>query len=109
MHKRRLTLSVSGFFVALVLAACAATTHELLVEARDAVAVSQYDTAVTKLKQAHKIQPTNAKILYDIAQIRYHQGQYYTAAYYAKKAIRHAKSPRLLKKANTLLTKAQSS
>lgn len=113
MHKKRLTLSVIGFFAALALSACATqrkptTAYELLVEARDAVAVNQYDTAVSKLKQAHKIKPLDARILYDIAQIRYAQGQYTKAAYYARKAIRHASATHLFEKSNILLTKAKS-
>ncbi len=66
-------------------------TKSLLQEARSAVAAGNYDKAASALERAHRIEPGNAKILYDIAQIRYAQGNYVQAQSFAsRKALGNA-------------------
>ncbi len=73
-------------------------TEALLEEARKAVASNDLDKAASALERAHRITPKDAKILYDIAQIRYAQGKYTQAESFASKAATYAKSPSLSKK-----------
>lgn len=82
-------------------------TRALLQEARSAVSAGNYDKAASALERAHRIEPGNAKILYDIAQIRYAQGKYRQAASFASKAATYSSSPTLSKKVWTLLSNAR--
>lgn len=82
-------------------------TKSLLKEARAAVAAGQYDKAASALERAHRIQPGNAKILYDIAQIRYAQGNYRQAESFASKAANYSKSSALSKKIWTILANSR--
>ncbi len=79
-------------------------TRTLLQEAKTAVAAGDYDKAASALERAHRIEPGNAKILYDIAQIRNAQGKYRQAASFASKAATYSNSPALSKKVWTLLS-----
>lgn len=82
-------------------------TRQLLQEAKDAVRAGQYDKAASALERAHRIQPGNAKILYDIAQIRYAQGKYRQAESFASKAANYSRSKGLSKKIWSLLSNAR--
>lgn len=78
-------------------------TKSLLQEARNSVAAGNYEKAASALERAHRIEPSNAKILYDIAQIRYAQGKYRQAESFASKAANYTKSAGLSKKIWTIL------
>lgn len=82
-------------------------TRALLQEAKGAVSAGQYDKAASALERAHRIEPGNAKILYDIAQIRYAQGKYRQASSFASKAATYSNSPALSKKVWSLLSKSR--
>ncbi|PID66216.1 MAG: hypothetical protein CR975_04100 [Gammaproteobacteria bacterium] len=82
-------------------------TRALLQEAKAAVSSGDYDKAASALERAHRIEPGNAKILYDIAQIRYAQGNYRQAASFASKAATYSDSPALSKKVWSLLSKSR--
>ncbi len=82
-------------------------TTALLQEARGAVASGNYDKAASALERAHRIEPGNAKILYDIAQIRYAQGKYRQAESFASKAANYSGSKSLSKKIWTLLSNSR--
>lgn len=82
-------------------------TTALLQEARAAVGSGDYDKAASALERAHRIEPGNAKILYDIAQIRYAQGKYSQAESFASKAASLSGSSSLSKKAWTLLSNSR--
>lgn len=82
-------------------------TKSLLQEARVAVAAGDYEKAASALERAHRIEPGNAKILYDISQIRYAQGKYRQAASFASKAANYSSSPALSKKIWSLLSNAR--
>ncbi len=81
----------------------------LLEEAKGAVTAGDYDKAASVLERAHRIEPGNAKILYDIAQIRYAQGKYRQAESFASKAANYSSSPALSKKVWMLLSNARKS
>ncbi len=83
-------------------------TQLLLKEANDAVKNNNLPKAASALERAHRINPGNATILYDIAQVRYAQGKYAQAESFASKAATHASnSPTLAKKIWRLLAKAR--
>lgn len=82
-------------------------TKSLLQEARSAVNSGQYDKAASALERAHRIEPGNAKILYDIAQIRYAQGKYVQAQSFASRAANYSSSASLSKKIWTILAKSR--
>ncbi len=82
-------------------------TRALLQEAKGAVSAGEYDKAASALERAHRIEPGNAKILYDIAQIRYAQGNYRQASSFASKAATYSNSPTLSKKVWSLLSNAR--
>lgn len=82
-------------------------TKSLLQEARVSVAAGNYDKAASALERAHRIEPSNAKILYDIAQIRYAQGKYRQSESFASKAANYTKSPVLSKKIWTILANSR--
>lgn len=88
-------------------AAPQSATKALLQEARDNVAAGKYEQAALALERAHRIEPGNAKILYDIAQIRYAQGKYRQAESFASKAANYSKSNVLSKKIWRLLSNAR--
>ncbi len=75
----------------------------LIMEARDAVQAGNYEKAASSLERAHSIEPRNAKILYDISQIRYAQGKYVQAESFASKAAGLSTNNSLSKKIWSLL------
>lgn len=82
-------------------------TTALLQEARSAVSAGNYEKAASALERAHRIQPGNAKILYDISQIRYAQGKYRQAESFASKAANYSQSNTLSKKIWTMLANSR--
>ncbi|PID63916.1 MAG: hypothetical protein CR974_00830 [Gammaproteobacteria bacterium] len=85
----------------------ATATTTLLQKAHKAVANGKLEQAASALERAHRIEPRNSKILYDIAQIRYAQGKYAQAESFASKAANTSSSSTLSKKIWTLLGKAR--
>ncbi|MGY0398888.1 MAG: tetratricopeptide repeat protein [Ostreibacterium sp.] len=81
--------------------------NSLLQEAGTAVKAGNYEKAASALERAHRIEPGNAKILYDIAQIRYAQGKYRQAESFAGKAANYSSSSFLSKKIWSLLSNAR--
>lgn len=65
--------------------------QKLLNEANTAVKANQLERAATALNRAVGIEPNNASIWYDLAQIRLHQGKYDQSEQLAKKSIDFAK------------------
>ncbi len=83
-------------------------TKSLLQQARAAVSAGDYDKAASALERAYRIEPGNAKILYDIAQIRYAQGNYVQAQSFAGRAASYtAGNPKLAKKVWTILANSR--
>ncbi|GAA5101257.1 tetratricopeptide repeat protein [Wohlfahrtiimonas larvae] len=66
--------------------------QSLLDEANSAVKAGQLEKAATALNRAVRLEPNNASIWYDLAQIRLHQGKYEQSEQLAKKSIDFAKS-----------------
>ncbi len=81
--------------------------QSLIMDARDAVAAGNYEKAASSLERAHSIEPKNAKILYDIAQIRYAQGKYVQSESFASKAAGLSSDNTLSKKIWTLLANSR--
>ena len=79
-------------------------TKALLQEAKDSLSEGNYDKAVSALERAHRIEPRNAKILYDISQIRYAQGKYRQAESFSSKAASYSSTNNLSKKIWNLLS-----
>lgn len=65
--------------------------QSLLDEANSAVKANQLEKAATALNRAVRLEPNNASIWYDLAQIRLHQGKYEQSEQLAKKSIDFAK------------------
>ncbi len=63
----------------------------LLDEANAAVKANQLEKAATALNRAVRLEPNNASIWYDLAQIRLHQGKHEQSEQLAKKSIDFAK------------------
>lgn len=69
----------------------ASAVQSLLDEANTAVKANQLERAATALNRAVRLEPNNASIWYDLAQIRLHQGKYEQSEQLAKKSIDFAK------------------
>ncbi|MBS7814258.1 tetratricopeptide repeat protein [Wohlfahrtiimonas chitiniclastica] len=65
--------------------------QSLLDEANSAVKANQLERAATALNRAVRLEPNNASIWYDLAQIRLHQGKYEQSEQLANKSISFAK------------------
>lgn len=59
----------------------------LLADAQQAVANNQLDKAASSLERAVRLEPRNASMWYNLAQVRLHQGQYAQAETLAQKSI----------------------
>mgnify|MGYP001174087518 CR=1 FL=1 len=70
--------------------------QSLLDEANSAVKAGQLEKAATALNRAVRLEPNNASIWYDLAQIRLHQGKYEQSEQLAKKSIDFAKGNQAL-------------
>lgn len=65
--------------------------QSLLDEANAAVKANQLERAATALNRAVRLEPNNASIWFDLAQIRLHQGKYEQSEQLANKSISFAK------------------
>ncbi|MDO5090529.1 MAG: hypothetical protein Q4D61_03185 [Cardiobacteriaceae bacterium] len=82
----------------------------LLRKASDSLGKGDMDGAVGYLENAQRIESNNPKILYDIANIRYHQGRHREADAMASRAVQTAQSSgdkAMEKKAWSLVSKAR--
>ncbi len=80
----------------------------LLDDARKAVQENRLDKAASSLERAVRLEPRNASIWYDLAQIRLHQKNYAAAEQMANKSISFTKNEDLIKRNQQIITAAQS-
>ncbi len=80
----------------------------LLDDARKAVQENRLDKAASSLERAVRLEPRNASIWYDLAQIRLHQKNYAAAEQMANKSISFTKNEDLIKRNRQIITAAQS-
>ena len=59
------------------------------------------------LENAHRLDPNNSKILYDIANVRYHQNRYRDAETFASRAVKAGGSSATLKKSWSLIANSR--
>lgn len=81
----------------------------LLKKASASLGKGDLDGAAAYLENAQRIEPQNAKILYDIANIRYHQGRYKDAETFAGRAVQVGGGNAMLKKSWALVANARKS
>ena len=79
----------------------------LLDDARKAVQENRLDKAASSLERAVRLEPRNASIWYDLAQIRLHQKNYAAAEQMANKSISFTKNEDLIKRNRQIITAAQ--
>lgn len=80
----------------------------LLDDARKAVQENRLDKAASSLERAVRLEPRNASIWYDLAQIRLHQKNYAAAEQMANKSISFTKNEDLIKRNQQIISAAQS-
>lgn len=80
----------------------------LLDDARKAVQENRLDKAASSLERAVRLEPRNASIWYDLAQIRLHQKNYAAAEQMANKSISFTKNEDLIKRNRQIITAAKS-
>lgn len=80
----------------------------LLDDARKAVQENRLDKAASSLERAVRLEPRNASIWYDLAQIRLHQKNYVAAEQMANKSISFTKNEDLIKRNRQIIAAAQS-
>lgn len=80
----------------------------LLKQASASLGKGDLDGAAAYLENAQRIEPQNSKILYDIANIRYHQGRHREAESMASRAVQVGGDSGIKKKAWTLISKSRS-
>ena len=80
----------------------------LLDDARKAVSENRLDKAASSLERAVRLEPRNASIWYDLAQIRLHQKNYAAAEQMANKSISFTKNEDLIKRNRQIISAAQS-
>lgn len=80
----------------------------LLDDARKAVQENRLDKAASSLERAVRLEPRNASIWYDLAQIRLHQKNYAAAEQMANKSISFTKNEDLINRNRQIITAAQS-
>lgn len=81
----------------------------LLKKASASLGKGDLDGAAAYLENAQRIEPQNAKILYDIANIRYHQGRYKDAETFAGRAVQVGGGNAMMKKSWALVANARKS
>ncbi|UJF24996.1 tetratricopeptide repeat protein [Suttonella sp. R2A3] len=81
----------------------------LLKKASASLGKGDYDGAAAYLENAQRIEPQNAKILYDIANIRYHQKRYREAESFASRAVQVGGGNSTMKKTWALIANARKS
>lgn len=79
----------------------------LLKKASSALGKNDLDGAAAYLENAQRLDPKNSKILYDIANIRYHQGRYKEAESMASRAVQTGGSNAMLKKSWSLISNSR--
>lgn len=72
-----------------------------------ALSAGDLDGAAAHLENANRIAPKNAKILFDIANIRFHQKRYRDAESFASRAVQVGGDRAILKKSWSLISKAR--
>lgn len=80
----------------------------LLKQASASLGKGDLDGAAAYLENAQRIEPQNSKILYDIANIRYHQGRHREAESMASRAVQVGGDSGIKKKAWSLISKSRS-
>ncbi|WP_147537387.1 tetratricopeptide repeat protein [Cardiobacterium valvarum] len=79
----------------------------LLKKASGALGKGDLDGAAAFLENAQRLDPKNSKILYDIANIRYHQGRYKEAESMASRAVQSGGNNAMLKKSWSLISNSR--
>lgn len=79
----------------------------LLKKASGSLGKGDLDGAAAYLENAQRLDPKNSKILYDIANIRYHQGRYKEAESMASRAVQTGGSNAMLKKSWSLISNSR--
>ncbi len=80
----------------------------LLEDARKAVSENRLDKAASSLERAVRLEPRNASIWYDLAQIRLHQKNYAAAEQMANKSIGLTQNENLIQLNRQIIAAAQS-
>lgn len=83
------------------------SVNSLLKQASSALGKGDLDGAVAYLQDAQRLDSSNPKILYDIANIRYHQGKYNEAESAASRVVRVGASDAMMKKAWSLIANSR--
>ena len=79
----------------------------LLKKASGSLGKGDLDGAAAYLENAQRLDPKNSKILFDIANIRYHQGRYKEAESMASRAVQNGGNNAMLKKSWSLISNAR--
>ena len=79
----------------------------LLKKASGSLGKGDLGGAAAYLENAQRLDPKNSKILYDIANIRYHQGRYKEAESMASRAVQTGGSNAMLKKSWSLISNSR--
>ena len=79
----------------------------LLKKASGALGKGDLDGAAAYLENAQRLDPKNSKNLYDIANIRYHQGRYKEAESMASRAVQTGGNNAMLKKSWSLISNSR--
>ncbi|MDO4642459.1 MAG: tetratricopeptide repeat protein [Cardiobacteriaceae bacterium] len=79
----------------------------LLKKASGSLGKGDLDGAAAYLENAQRLDPKNSKILYDIANIRYHQGRYKESESMASRAVQTGGSNAMLKKSWSLISNSR--
>lgn len=79
----------------------------LLQKASASLGKGDLDGAAAYLENAQRIDPKNAKILYDIANIRFHQGRFKDAENFASRAVKVGGGNAMLKKSWSMIANAR--
>ena len=79
----------------------------LLKKASGSLGKGDLDGAAAYLENAQRLDPKNSKSLYDIANIRYHQGRYKEAESMASRAVQTGGSNAMLKKSWSLISNSR--
>ncbi len=80
----------------------------LIDDANKAVRENRLDKAASSLERAVRLEPRNASIWYDLAQIRLHQKNYAAAEQMANKSISFTKNEELIQRNRQIIAAAQS-
>ncbi len=81
---------------------------KLIADANQAVSENRLDKAASALERAVRLEPRNASIWYDLAQIRLHQKNYAAAEQMANKSISFTQNEDLIQRNRQIIAVAQS-